>query len=334
MPEMLAFYGRHVRVSARLERACDTHTWSDTRRLEDCVTLEDLRCDGSGHEGCGARCRLFWREAWLRKITDDAPPEPYDSISADPAFAQLESLSRRGTIRASDGPEKVFRCQATELLRASARVRWWSPVSLLRELSSGNVGLGRFMRVMAGAVVHAVRHRLLRREVTQSTERHGVPVAIARGLDVGQPVRVRSLEEIAETLDASGKTRGLHFDFPEQGPYCGKPARILSRVERFIDEPSGRMVELASDAYILDGFACTGDHAPKRWFCPRAIYAWWRESWLEPLGDESDGATVLKSPTLATSAYCRPTVTRDPVRTSPETPAQSQDRSAMSKRNA
>jgi hypothetical protein len=304
MPEMLAFYGRRFRVAARVERACDTHLWSGTRRFEHTVTLDDLRCDGSAHEGCGAKCRLFWRETWLRSVADDSSTESYGAFSADAAFEELEELSRKGTTRPSDGPETLFRCQATELLRASARVRWWSPLSLWRELYSGNVGLRRFVRVMAGAVAHLVRRRLLRRRVVpQLAERDGESTATARGLGVGQLVRVRSREEIAQTLDASGKTRGLHFDFPEMGPYCGRTSRVLSRVERFIDEPSGKMVELSSDAYILEDFACSGDHAPKRWFCPRGIYAWWRESWLEPLGGGGDGATTVPhAPTVTMSA--------------------------------
>jgi hypothetical protein len=294
MPEMLAFYGRRFRVTARLERACDTHTWAGVRRFQDTVILEDLRCDGSAHETCGAGCRLFWRETWLRTAADDAPPaEPHDVNAADPAFVELEELTRKATTWPSSGTERIFRCQATELLRASAPVAWWSPVSLLRELSCGNVGLRRFVRVMAGAVAHQVRRRLLRRDdVPQPAARGGAPAASAGGLRPCQLVRVRSREQIGRTLDALGKTRGLYFDFPEMGPYCGRAAPVLSRVERFIDERSGRMVELGSDAYILEGFTCSGDFAPKRWFCPRAVYPWWRESWLEPLGDISDGATA------------------------------------------
>ena len=61
MPEMLAFFGRQVRVTARLERACDTLTWSGVRRFESTVILDDWRCSGVGHDGCRAECRLFWR---------------------------------------------------------------------------------------------------------------------------------------------------------------------------------------------------------------------------------------------------------------------------------
>ena len=36
--------------------------------MRDTVYLEDLRCDGSGHGGCQAGCRIYWKEAWLRRV--------------------------------------------------------------------------------------------------------------------------------------------------------------------------------------------------------------------------------------------------------------------------
>ena len=82
----------------------------------------------------------------------------------------------------------------------------------------------------------------------------------------------------------------MTFDFAEMGPYCGKEFPVLARVDRFIDENSGQMVELRTDAYILSECNCSGNHAPKRWFCPRAVHAWWREAWLEPLGGGESAA--------------------------------------------
>jgi hypothetical protein len=284
MPEMLAFYGRRLEVSARVERACDTQTWSGTRRLENTVTLNDLRCDGSGHDGCAARCRLFWREAWLRRVDGDSR-QVLPHVTADPGYAELERVARVGATRSSETSEKVYRCQATELLNASHNVRWWSPVSLVREVSCGNVGLRRFVSVLALAVADRARKRRRRLKLANVERASDAASAAHCSLSIGQCVRVRSREEISRTLDSSGKTRGLHFDFPEMAPYCGKTAPVLATVDRFIDEGSGRMIELKSDAYILRGFACSGDHAPKRWFCPRGIYAWWRESWLEPVED-------------------------------------------------
>ena len=66
-------------------------------------------------------------------------------------------------------------------------------------------------------------------------------------------------------------------------PYCGHTARVTTKVERFIDEWTGRLVQLASDCYILDEVVCRSYHSEGRWFCPRAIYPWWREAWLDPI---------------------------------------------------
>lgn len=285
MPEMLAFFGRPARVTARVERACDTLTWTGVRRLKNTVVLDDLRCDGAAHAGCRAGCRLFWREAWLRPAVEAAAGAD-EEPAEDPALVRLGELTRGATTRSIDPAGAVFRCQATELLRASTPVAWWSPVSLLREVWCGNVGVGRFVRVMAGAVADQVRRRVLRRDPLKQRRPAVERGASAEGLAIGQRVRVRPREEIASTLDTNSKLRGLRFDFPEMSPHCGIEAPVIARVDRFIDENSGRMVELSTDAYILDGCTCGGDHAGKRWFCPRAIHAWWREAWLEPLQDD------------------------------------------------
>ncbi len=287
MPEMLAFFGRRFQVAGRLERACDTHAYSGTRRFRDTVVLDDLRCDGSAHEGCAARCRLFWREAWLQPAREEAEPP---RAAGDPAYIELEGLVRGATTRKGEGGETIYRCQVTELLRGSEPVRWWSPVSLLREIWCGNVGLCHFARVMTLAVAHQVSKRILRKPLLPAASSGRSPEPQGCPLQPGRRVRVRGRDEIASTLDQSSTNRGLKFDFPEMGRYCGKTGSVLLQVQRFIDEPTGRMVELKSDAYLIDGFTCSGDYSTKRWFCPRAIYAWWREDWLEPLatGDEPD----------------------------------------------
>ena len=95
-------------------------------------------------------------------------------------------------------------------------------------------------------------------------------------------------DEIASTLDANGKTKGLAFDPPSMVPYCGKTVPVKRRVERFIDEGTGKLVQLKSDCYILDGVVCTGDRNDGKWFCRRAIYPWWREAWLQPVDDDRE----------------------------------------------
>jgi hypothetical protein len=70
-------------------------------------------------------------------------------------------------------------------------------------------------------------------------------------------------------------------------PFCGHNFPVKMRVERFIDEKSGKLIQLKSDCYILDGVVCPGDRNEGKWFCPRGVYPWWREAWLRPASDES-----------------------------------------------
>src|SRR3990170_1382741 len=68
MPEMLEYVGRRFMVSKRVEKICDTVAGGGSRRMRDAVFLDDLRCDGSAHGGCQAGCRLYWKEAWLKRV--------------------------------------------------------------------------------------------------------------------------------------------------------------------------------------------------------------------------------------------------------------------------
>jgi hypothetical protein len=81
-------------------------------------------------------------------------------------------------------------------------------------------------------------------------------------------------------LDTNNKNRGLLFE-AELVPYCGGTYRVRDRVERFIDEKTGYMRRLRTPAVILDGVVCRSRYSNHRMFCPRAIFSWWREIWLE-----------------------------------------------------
>ena len=80
MPEMLSYVGRRFRVEARMERACDTISPGGTRRMPETVLLDDLRCDGSAHGGCQAGCRLYWKEAWLQRVSPRTTLFPYTTL--------------------------------------------------------------------------------------------------------------------------------------------------------------------------------------------------------------------------------------------------------------
>jgi hypothetical protein len=70
-------------------------------------------------------------------------------------------------------------------------------------------------------------------------------------------VRVRSRREILEMLDVNNKSRGLFFD-REMMRYCGRTARLCGRVERIIDERSGKMIHLTSGCIVLDDVGLPG----------------------------------------------------------------------------
>ena len=95
-------------------------------------------------------------------------------------------------------------------------------------------------------------------------------------------MQVRSPKEIAATLDENGFMRGLSFD-REMIPYCGGTYRVQDRVEQIIDERTGRMLKIPSDCLILEGVVCSGEISPGRWFCPRAVYPYFREAWVRPV---------------------------------------------------
>ena len=284
MPEMLRFLGVRATVVADLDRICDTVNPVSVRRIPDAVVLDDLRCDGSGHAGCQAECRIFWKTTWLRPATDSPSFARVDDAEA---YADLERIALANTgDHQEDSAEATFRCQHTELPAAGEPVGRWAPGSFLHQLSSGNVGARRLVRVMTRAVLVEVARRLplVRRSqhMPPNPPGHLFETPPPGGLEVGQLVRVRSKREIAKTLTPNSKHKGLYFD-REMLAYCGKTARVRSKVDRFVNEKTRKLVVLSSDCYVLDGCTCQSDVSVGRWFCPRAIFPWWRECWLEPV---------------------------------------------------
>jgi hypothetical protein len=209
-------------------------------------------------------------------------------------MAELRERAVAGTrtIRELDGaPTETYRCQATEALAASEPLNRYDPRQYLRELITGNVGLARLFRVAIRAFSVNIQRRFgLLGYLPLPPD--GTPRVTGErlGLRPGDLVQVRSREEIAATLNDKGTVRGLWFDW-EMIPYCGGTYRVRDRVERFIDDTTGKLIEISSDCVVLDGVVCTGDHSSNRWLCPRAIYPYWREAWLrrvdEPMAADS-----------------------------------------------
>lgn len=302
MPEMLEFCGRTFTVDKRADKACDTIEWSGLRRMDDAVHLAGLRCDGSAHGGCEAGCLIFWKEAWLKQpdteaakpATQEQPPltrnggSPPWSPAGAVGVPEVLSTATRVATMGEGADEERYRCQATELFRATAPLPWWDVRQYVRDVRSGNVGLAVLVRGLLVAVFNKLQdlnRRLLPRLLLvrggrsypfvtgslQRTPRDNL------NLQPGDLVEVKSREEILATLDKDGRNRGMSFD-SEMLRYCGRRARVLRRVERIINENTGKMMHLHTDCIILEGVVCVGAY---RRFCPRSIYPYWREIWLK-----------------------------------------------------
>jgi len=287
MPEMLQYAGREFLVRASAHKTCDGQ--GGLRKMDNTVHLEGPRCDGSAHGGCQAACPIFWRAEWL---TPASEPQPAASGRTDEAAMALLMPATR---RTNDSGESVFRCQATDVTRASRPLPQYDPRQYVRDLTSRNVTLRVFL---VGLVVYAFKkYQLMSERVLPRWLRihGGKPYPFYQGtgtgartpiVDVapGQKVEIRTQDEIMPTLSQDNRNRTMWFD-PEMLPFCGTQASVNRHVQRIIDESTGKMIKLG-DCVVLDNVVCQGIYHR---FCPRELDTYWRSDWLRPLnGKDGD----------------------------------------------
>jgi hypothetical protein len=302
MPEMLQYCGQQFKVYRRADKTCDTIANYVGRRMHHTVHLAGLRCDGSGHDGCQAGCLIFWKEAWLKRVdaasrqpslvqiqttgrAAASEPDPVDALAAELA-AQSRDVDEQG-IR--------YRCQATEMLRASEPIEWWDPRQYFREILTHNLTAAQFVRGVFYATYAMARRKITR---TNYPSRYGTLTKTpSEQLDLqpGELVQVRSRQEIYETLDTRSRNRGLYYDV-EMWKFSGGTYRVLRRVDHIVNEKDGRMIKLPNGCVILDGVVCSGERSKNRLFCSRSIYSYWREIWLRRVDARPHGAAAIGQP--------------------------------------
>lgn len=283
MPEMLQFAGQEFRVRSSAHKTCDGA--AEIRAMDNTVHLEGLRCDGGAHDGCQAACPLFWRAEWL--TTGAAGQHSGTGMSYEEARARLAPSTRT----TNDSGETVYRCQATDVRRASRSLSQFDPRQYVRDLTSRNITLRVFL---VGLAIHAFKkYQQVSTRVLPARLRlfDGKPYPFYQGtgtgdrtpvVDVapGQVVEIRSKEEIMPTLGEDNRNRKMWFD-PEMLPHLGKRVPVNRHVQRIIDESTGKMVKLG-DCVVLDDVVCEGSYHR---FCPRELDVYWRSAWLRPLED-------------------------------------------------
>jgi len=300
MPEMARFCGRRFQVFRTAHKTCDTIRSFTGRRLEDAVHLAGLRCDGGFHGSCQAGCLIFWKEAWLRRVDGSGDADTLEGGRAADATEAVRDgvtrLARQARLDDTLTGEPRYRCQATELLRATAPLKPFDPRHYLRDVIGGNFGSWALLHGAVFSFFDKLRRlysaRRLRSRAARS-EQSTEPL----NLQPGELVQVRSKAEIMATLDDGVRNRGLSFD-AEMEPFCGRTMRVLRRVDRILDEKTGRMLRLRKDCIILENVACSGLRCGiHRLGCPRSVYPYWREAWLR---------RVEGAPGLATDATAAP----------------------------
>ena len=323
MPQMFHYCGQKFAVYKRAHKTCDTVNPIKGAQVSNALHL-DLRCDGAAYGGCQAACLIFWKDAWLKPAFETGKPIGQSSIveplsntqSADTATiteADVWAGTHAQDQQSADGPRYI--CQATQLPFFTTRLRWWDIRQYLEDLTSGNVTFGRFCRGLAYAGYNKIINsglglgRVLRWLYDSFQCLYGgipyprmsgtIPVdqptpTCTLNLQPGELVRVKPYKEILATLNANNKNRGLYFD-AEAVPYCGGTYRVKSRLNRFIDEKTGKLIIAKNNSIILEGVWCQSRYSECRMFCPRSIYSWWREIWLERLSEDSQFSPELGS---------------------------------------
>jgi hypothetical protein len=312
MPEMLQFCGQRLRVYRRAHKTCDPPNGLEGRRMAAAVHLDGVRCDGGAHGGCQAGCLMFWKDAWLKKAA--APPAGDRAIApreaSEGAITQAEKVIWLGTRRPEQpGEEPRFVCQSTQIAAATTALAWHDMRQYIEDWTSGNVRLSHMFASAIYSVCEAVATAGLGigsairwtydtvqawRGATPYPSRTGrVPSGTKTpsaqlGLQVGELVTVRPYQEILETIDQKGHNRGMVWD-GEMVPFCGGTYRVLQRVNRIIDEKTGRMLNLKNECIQLDGVTCQACYAKYRKFCPRSIFPYWREIWLRRADSDAPG---------------------------------------------
>jgi hypothetical protein len=295
MPEMLKFAGQELTLWARADKTCDTLQWTGNRRMEHTVHLDGARCDGSAHGGCEAKCMLFWREEWLE--WPDTPGEPIRTpeppASGPATMAEVEAgTTPTGEPTDAAGP---YRCQATEHFKASEPIPRHNYMQYLHDIRIRNVTTWTVLRGLL-FFVFTKYQRISKRYLPEWLRIQGgrdFPFVVPSGtgeripsieLQPGDLVEVRSKEEILATLGPDQRNRNMWFD-EEMVPYCGRRARVLSKVTRILDENTGKMIKLG-DCYVLEDVVCLGLYHR---FCQRAITPYWRSGWLKKVADPTLG---------------------------------------------
>src|SRR5581483_8203851 len=184
--------------------------------------------------------------------------------------------------------ENHYFCQSTQLCKATeafpGKKKPWMLRIVFREIRNGDRSVPEVMKL----VVLWSWQRLLR--VAHGKQwllgPHERTPTVSLDLKPGDGVRVKSRAEMVATLDYRGRNRGMGICY-EMTRYCGGQAEVRERVDRIINERTGKMQEIRDTVTLRnlrtktmtlrDECLCFNELGD----CPRGELMYWREIWLE-----------------------------------------------------
>ena len=109
-------------------------------------------------------------------------------------------------------------------------------------------------------------------------------------LRAGDLVRVRTLEEIEQSLNHWNQVKGCGF-MAEMAKYCGTTQRVLKPMKSFVDERD-LLVKRSNGIILLENVICEGTEDFGT--CDRSCFHFWREEWLEKITEPSNSTHNVK----------------------------------------
>jgi hypothetical protein len=298
-PEMLAFCGKRMRVAKVAHKTCDNIHKTGGRSMHAAVHLEGGRCNGAGHGGCQADCVFFWKEVWLKREGDNLATALKSGEQTTVCTVEtVQNSAKAPGEAASEDPTWV--CQTTALYEATELLPWWHIGQYVKDVTSGNHRAWHMVQILTAACYRNLvglgygYRPLIRFYNFFQKLRGGRPFPISEGfipegkptpteilnLQPGEWVEVKSREEIMPTITLHGKNRGMRYDM-EMLAYSGNRYRVEMRVDKLINEQTGKMMDMKSPCIQLEEVYCRARCTSRRLGCPRASNTYWREIWLK-----------------------------------------------------
>jgi hypothetical protein len=317
MPQMFQYCGHKFQVFKMAHKTCDWIYTQRSRWLPNGVHL-DLRCNGEAYGGCQTSCLIYWKKAWLKPINSisiikemisEVKQTGNDQIYDKTNCMENDVWAGTHANNSLSDQEPIYVCQATEVNKFTTPIPWWDMRQFWEDYVSGNVNFSglikgfifaSYFRVISlgigvGEPLRWLYDRFMGLWGGPPFPRTGGNVPVGQptptcdlNLKPGDLVRVKPNKEILATCNTAGRNRGLSFD-AEMAPYCGSVFKVRTRVSKFVDEKTGKLSIMKNDSIILEGAWCRSKYSKCRMFCPRSIYPWWHEIWLERVNDSTQG---------------------------------------------